>query len=191
VAELQPKVAELFRYMDSTRAALLGDARAMNESFASIRPRTGEWSAVETLAHLALVESNVTQLVTKTIARAREHGVGPDTSHASFMSSLDEWRVAEPLTKLTAPSRIAPEEPESVRASIESLERSRAELKNIILRNTDIDLHAVKRAHPVLGELDMYQWALFVAQHEERHRKQMGRALAQVTERAAECAPIV
>lgn len=191
MAELESKVAELFQYMDSTRAALLDDARTMNASFASIRPRAGEWSAVETLAHLALVESNITQLVTKTIARAREQGIGPDTSHASFMSSLDEWRVAEPLTKLAAPSRISPDEPGSVRASIESLERSRAELKSIILRNTDIDLHAVKRPHPILGELDMYQWALFVAQHEERHRKQMERALAQVTERAAECAPIV
>jgi hypothetical protein len=37
----------------------------------------------------------------------------------------------------------------------------------------------------------MYQWALFVAQHEERHRRQMERTLADVTERAAECAPIV
>jgi hypothetical protein len=61
----------------------------------------------------------------------------------------------------------------------------------VIVENADVDLSAIKRPHPVLHDLDMYQWALFVAQHEERHRRQMERTLAQVTELAAECAPIV
>ena len=64
-------------------------------------------------------------------------------------------------------------------------------MKQIILDNADIDLSAIKRPHPVLQDIDMYQWALFVPQHEERHRKQMERTIAEVTERAAECAPIV
>lgn len=189
--ELRPKVAELFAYLDSTREALLAEARGMNESFASIRPTDAEWSAAEILAHLVRVESAATGLMTRTIAAAREEGLQPDVSTDSFMSSLDQWRVAEPVTKLTAPSRISPHSGHPVRESIESLERSREELKRIIVENGDIDLHAVKWAHPVLGEIDMYQWALFVAQHEERHRKQMARTIAHVTELAAETAPIV
>ena len=188
---MRRKIAELFEYMDATRASLLACARDMNESFAMIPPREGEWSAAQNLAHLALVESGVTAFMEKTIAAARVEGTGPDRSEDSFISSLDDWRVAEPLTKRTSPSRVAPDADKSVRESIESLVGTRARLKSIILENSDLDLHSIRREHPAVGVIDMYQWALFVAQHEERHRKQMERALAEVTERAAECAPIV
>jgi hypothetical protein len=191
MTEIRRKIAELFEYLDSTRASLLDCARDMNQSFAVIRPRDGEWSAAENLAHLALVEATVAILMEKTIAAAREQGIGPDTSDQSFMSSLDKWRVAEPRTKLEAPARIVPDPGKAVSESIAALEQSRARLKSIILQNAHLDLASIKRPHPVVGELDMYQWGLFVAQHEERHRKQMERALAAVTERAAECAPIV
>ena len=189
--EMRPKVVELFNYMDATRASLVECARSMSQSFASIRPRSGEWSAAENLSHLALVEFNVVGLMGKMIAAAREQETAPDMSEHSFMNSLDKWRIPEPVTKLTAPDRIAPDAKKTVEESLESLSRTRAQLKTLIADNTDIDLHAVKRAHPAIGEIDMYQWGLFVAQHEERHRKQMERALAEVTERAAECAPIV
>lgn len=191
MTEMRRKIAELFEYMDATRASLLACARDMNESFAMIPPREGEWSAAQNLAHLALVESGVTAFMEKTIAAARVEGTGPDRSEDSFISSLDDWRVAEPLTKRTSPSRVAPDADKSVRESIESLVGTRARLKSIILENSDLDLHSIRREHPAVGVIDMYQWALFVAQHEERHRKQMERALAEVTERAAECAPIV
>jgi hypothetical protein len=191
MTEMRRKIAELFEYMDATRASLLACARDMNQSFAVIRPRAGEWSAAENLAHLALVESNVTRMMEKTIAAAREQGVGPDRSEKSFINSLDKWRVPDAVPKLIAPSRIVPDTAKTVRDSIESLEQTRARLKSIILENSDMDLASIKRPHPVLGEIDMYQWGLFVPQHEERHRKQMERALAEVTERAAECAPIV
>ena len=191
MTEMRGKISELFEYMDETRASLLDCAREMNESFAMIPPREGEWSAAQNLAHLALVESNVAMMMEKIIGAAREQGAGPDQSEESFIKSLDKWRVPDPVSKLISPSRIAPDAGKRVRDSIESLEQTRARLKSIILENSDIDLASIKRPHPVLGEIDMYQWVLFVAQHEERHRKQMERALAEVTERAAECAPIV
>ena len=191
MTEMRRKIAELFEYMDATRESLLACARDMNQSFAMIRPRDGEWSAAENLAHLALVESNVAMLMEKTIGAACEKGIGPDTSEESFMNSIDRWRVHDPITRISAPPRIIPDADKTVAESVASLEQSREKLKKVILENSGLDLRAITRPHPVLGELDMYQWALFVAQHEERHRKQMERALAEVTERAAECAPIV
>ena len=79
------KLEELLTYLDSTRAELVACAREMNPSFAQIRPRDGVWSVAENLAHLALVEGNVVNLMTKTIAEARAAGIGPDQSDASFM----------------------------------------------------------------------------------------------------------
>lgn len=185
------KLAELLAYMDSTRAALVALARDMNSTFARIRPRKDVWSAADNLAHLALVEQFVVDMIGKSIAKARVEGIGPDESDESFIRSLDRWRVPEPLMKVIAPDRITPDNSKSVEESLSSLEESRKQLRAVLLDNSDIDLSAIKRAHPLLKELDMYQWALFVAQHEDRHRKQMERSIAEVTERAAECAPIV
>ena len=191
MAELCPKVIELFEYMDTTRAALFQLARSMNPSFAKIRPKSGAWSAAEILAHLALVEQSVVRVMTKSVGEARASSIGPDTSDESIIRSLDRFRVPETLTKLTAPDRIIPDASKEVEESIASLEASRAQLKQLVADNSDIDLTAIVFPHPALKELNMYQWALFAAQHEERHRRQMERTLDEVTERAAECAPIV
>ena len=191
MSEIKPKLAELIAYMDSTRRDLVEYARTMNGSLAMVRPREDVWSAGENLAHLALVEESVTNLMTRSIAAARTEGIGPDTSHDSFMDSLDRWRVPEPLMKVVAPARITPDATKTVDESLSALEVSRARLKSLLMDNADVDLGSIRRPHPLLKELDMFQWALFVAQHEERHRRQMERALALVTERAAECAPIV
>jgi len=37
-----------------------------------------------------------------------------------------------------------------------------------------------KHTHPVLGELDLYQWLIFVGQHEGRHKKQIDRTLKSI-----------
>jgi hypothetical protein len=185
------KLQELLAYMDSTRTALVECARDMNPSFAQIRPRDEVWSASDNLAHLALVEGNVVNLMTKSITEARAEGIGPDMSEGSFMHTLDRWRLPEPEMKVIAPTRITPDSSKTVDESLASLEQSRQHLRAILIENSDVDLTSIKRPHPLLRDLDMYQWALFVAQHEERHRRQMERTLAEVTERAAECAPIV
>jgi hypothetical protein len=190
-SRIPAKLKELFSYMDETRAALVACARNMNPSFARIRPRDDVWSAADNLAHLALVEQFVVEMIGKSIEKARAEGVGPDQSDESFMNSLDRWRVPDPLMKVIAPARITPDNSKSVEESLRSLELSRERLRDVLRENAEIDLGAVKRPHPLLRDLDMYQWALFVAQHEDRHRKQMERALAETTERAAECAPIV
>ena len=189
--EMKQKVAELFTYMDSTRKALLDCAKNMNPSFARIRPHEGVWSAAENLAHLALVEHFVADMVTASIAKAREDGVPPDQSEESFMNTLDRFRVPEAVVRITARPSITPDPSKSVEESVAALERSRERLKKALIEGADVDLAAIKRPHPALHDLDMYQWALFTAQHEERHRRQMERTLDEVTELAAECAPIV
>jgi hypothetical protein len=39
--------------------------------------------------------------------------------------------------------------------------------------NRDRDLSLYRAPHPLLGNLNLYKWHLFVAYHEERHRKQI------------------
>jgi hypothetical protein len=192
MGELKPKLTELFQYMDRTRAALEATVADMNTAFAEIKPRDGSWSAAQILAHLAIVETRVLKMVRNSIDAARAEGsVGMDSSDARIVGTLDHFQVTDAVVKRTAPTTITPDGPRPVDESLASLEASRVELKEILTANADIDLHSIKRPHPLFRELDMYQWALFAAEHEERHRKQIERTLAEVTELAAESAPIV
>ena len=108
--EISPRLAELLAYMDETRRRLLETAMHVNPSFASIRPRSGAWSAEENLAHLAKVEGSVANLIERSVEWARSHGVAPETSGGeSVLSSLDEFGMAEGKTTLAAPETVAPE----------------------------------------------------------------------------------
>jgi hypothetical protein len=75
--------------------------------------------------------------------------------------------------------------------AIAALEGSRRALHDALRDADGMNLGALKRQHPVFGELTLYQWALFVGQHEERHTRQIQRTLRDVTESAAESAPIL
>ncbi len=189
--ELKRKLSELLAYMDQTRSALRATAGDINPSFATVRPRSGDWSAAEVVAHLAIVEDGVGRLITKCVRKAREDGIGPDMSDESILSSLDRYRIVENEVRLKAPSTTTPEGVQSVEQSLAALEQSRAKLRDALIGAADVDLSSIKRPHPVLGDIDLYQWSLFVAQHEERHRRQIERTINEVTELAAECAPIV
>lgn len=191
MAEKRGPVDELVEYMDATRLALNTTARAIDPAFAGMRARDGSWSASEVVAHLALVEQGVARLVERAIEKARAEGIGAAISSESVMASLDSHRVADAVTRLDAPEKMIPPGDASLDESLDALERSRLTLRNSITGAADIDLSAIFRTHQRLGELNVLQWALFVAQHEERHRRQIERTLDEVAELAAESAPIV
>lgn len=191
MAEKRGPVDELVDYMDATRAALVATARAIDPAFAGMRARDGSWSASEVVAHLALVEQGVARLVERAIEKARAEGIGTATAGGSMMSSLDRYHVVDPANRLEAPEKMIPPGDASLNESLDALERSRVTLRNAITSGADIDLSAIYRTHQRLGELNVLQWALFVAQHEERHRRQIERTLDEVAELAAESAPIV
>lgn len=99
--------------------------------------------------------------------------------------------MIESETRRIAPEIVAPGDDIPIEVSLEALIQARTRLRAALSGSNDIDLSLVKRSHQAIGELDMYQWALFVAQHEERHRRQIDRIMEEVTGRAAESAPIV
>ena len=188
---MRQRLAELIDYMDATRARLLETARGVSPSMAGIKPRGDSWSAEDNMAHLAVVETGVARLVAKSVEWAKANGIGPDTSDDSIMSSLDEFGLVEAKFRRESPSSVAPPPAKPIEESIAELEASRVRLKDALMSGEGIDLSQVKRPHPALGDIDMHQWALFVAQHEERHRRQIEKTLDEVTEICAESAPIV
>ena len=188
---MNKRLDEVLAYMDNTRAALLDTAGQVNSTFASMRPQPGAWSVSEILAHLSMVEASVGKLVEKSVEWGKTHDIGPETSEESVLDSLNSFGMELGEAKIDAPATVIPSAERTAEESIASLRESRERIRNALLSGADLDLSRITRPHRVLGEINIYQWALFVAQHEERHRRQIERTMGQVTERAAECAPMV
>jgi uncharacterized damage-inducible protein DinB len=188
---MQQRLAELLSYMDSTRERLLATVRDLNHSFAGVRCHGDCWSAEETLAHLAIVEERIARLVEEGVEWAKANDIGPEKSDESVLSSLDQFSLTEAIEKRKAQAAITPQEGKSVEESVAALIAWRARLKAALLAGQGFDLDQVRKPHPLTGSMSMHQWALFAAQHEERHRKQIEKTMDEVTELAAESAPIV
>jgi hypothetical protein len=188
---VQKRLAEILDYLEVARGRLLEAAQGVNPSFAEIRPRRGSWSVAEILMHLAMTEGLTARIISRSVSVGREQGVGPETSEESLLSSLDEFSVAESDKPLTTPERAIPPRDATMEQALEALDASRRALREALRDADGMDLGALTRQHPTLGELNIYQWALFIGQHEERHTLQIQRTLGDVTKSAAESAPIL
>lgn len=188
---MRQRLAEISTYMDSTREALLDTVGDAGSAFASVRPTPDSWSVAQILAHLALVEAGIARLVSSSVQWARANGIGAETADDSILDCLDQFAIVTPAQKRKAPAVVDVGEEANIDDALKSLQTSRQIMHQALADADGLDLGSVVRPHPGLGDLNLYQWVLFVAQHEERHRRQIEQTLRDVSSRAAECAPIV
>jgi len=162
--------------LEKSRAALLTTAEQVPEAQFHARPSEEAWSVSEILHHLVLVENRIVDRVGPAIAGARAQGAGPEpadpTPHVRSLDHFQIERVIQPIQSRTIP------EPGHERAElVAGLQESRKRLLSAMKSAEGIDLSGLTAPHPALGELNLYQWLIFVARHEERHRTQIERAV--------------
>lgn len=186
---MHKRLAEVIASLDASHKRLLESVADVHPSFAEIRPRDGTWTVAEILMHLALVDAGVAKLVARSVLWGEEKGVGPGTSDESILSSVDDFAIVE-RAAFTAPQNVLPPHDSRMDEAMRLLTDSRRALKEAYLGGDGMDLSVIKRPHPVFGELNLYQWGLFVGKHEERHTRQIERTLRDLQESAAESAPM-
>jgi hypothetical protein len=175
---MHARIAELMDHLDRTRAALLATVESVPESRRNVSPGSGGWSPAQVLDHLAVVEAGSVRLMAKRIARAREGGLGPDPKTSSVLGALDGQGVASREQRWQAPEIVLPRDGATAASALASLRESRAALLELLRDADGLDLSAVRAMHTRLGDIDMYQWALFIGQHEARHTSQIGEMAA-------------
>jgi uncharacterized damage-inducible protein DinB len=169
---MHPRLAEIVRYADERRADLETAAGRLPYERWSEHPAADSWSVAQVFDHLRLSESGIARLLAKRIARAKEAGLGPERSDESMMQSLDWFPVIDGPDR-TAPEIVMPR-PEACAPEVhEALRRSRAELHAALRSGEGLALGEVTATHPGLGVINVYQWVLFVGQHEARHTRQV------------------
>ena len=179
---MHARLAEAMNYVEEKRNELL-------QSFAGVpgqrlcRRATPEgWSVAEILEHLRMVESGVARLITKRVGQAREAGLGEERSTDSVLPSFNQHSARLDSAVLKAPASVNPRPDIDVNEAVDGLESSREALRAAAVSANGLSLGEIKHTHPILGELDLYQWLIFVGQHEGRHKKQIERTLNSIPE---------
>jgi uncharacterized damage-inducible protein DinB len=170
---MHPRITELVDYVDAQRAALLDAASALPSDRWTERPAPDRWSVAQVLEHLHLVEHSCARVIAKRAAEARAAGHPAETATDSKLGALDSSDLRDRSVRREVPERVAPTGTLSGEAARSALERSRAELHEAIGAADGLALESVRYTHARLGELDLYQWMLFVGHHEARHTAQV------------------
>ena len=174
------RITELVEYADAARAALLEVAATIPAERFAERPRPERWSAAELLEHLARVESGCARVIAKRAAGARQSGIAAEVDESSMLGALDGRHVTDRSRTLVAPEIVAPAGGFTREAALDALATSRADFMRAVSDADGLALGEIRHTHVVLGELDLYQWILFVGQHERRHLPQLEEIAAQL-----------
>jgi hypothetical protein len=168
-------MAELVTYLARSRESLLASVEGRTDEELARRPESDRWSPLEILEHLSVVERGLAARLASSVEQAR--AFGPDHSTDSVLHSLDAFSLTTATRRFQAPPRLNPRGGLTLVGAVAALRDSRARLLGAVEALDGLAIEGITFAHPALGEFNLYQWILFVGQHEERHTKQIRRAL--------------
>jgi hypothetical protein len=177
---MHPRLAELVIYADLQRKALLAAVSLIPEPLRDRRLHAECWSVAEVLEHLHRVETGITRLLTRGIERAKAAGAAPEHEVTSVLGSLDSFGLTQRFSRVNAPEPVMPRGELTAVQAVAALEESRRGLLAAVALGDGLALGAISYPHALIGMLNLYQWILFVGQHEARHVKQiqeLGRGL--------------
>lgn len=179
---MHARLAETMTYVEEKRRELLQSFQGVSGDRLCRRATPDGWSVAEILDHLRMVESGIARIITKRVGQAKEAGIGEETSTESVMSSFDRYSAALETMVLKSPETVKPRPDIDINEALEGLESSREALRGAAVLASGVPLGEIKHSHVILGELDLYQWLIFLGQHEGRHRKQIERTLKSIPE---------
>ena len=177
---MHPRIEEVLSYLDTERTALRDAVELVTPELRDQSPGANRWSIAQVLQHLVMIEKRIGGGMTKWIADARAGGTGPETETSSVVNSLPLQLIADRSKPRSAPEEFQPPGDADAASAWASLEQSRETLRAAILSGDGLALGQVKQPHPVLGPINLYQWALFVGSHEARHAGQIREIAAEL-----------
>ena len=159
--------------LDAERSLLREAVELVSPELRDQAPGPDRWSVAQVLQHLGIIEKRIAMGMTKWIADARAGKLGPEVETSSILNSLPLQLIADRSKQRAAPEEVRPRGDIDAASAWTALEQTRAALRAAILAGDGRALSEVVQAHPVLGPINLYQWALFVGSHEIRHTGQV------------------
>jgi len=163
----------LLLYLAASRERLLNTVNGLNKEQTRFRPARDRWSVADCVEHVTIVEKAVLKKIQAMVLSPAQPEPSAATSDDAVLSG-----VSNRSPRCTAPVEAMPGRRWT---DLEALLRQFEAARERSLRFaavTQSDLRAHFFAHPQLGELDCYQWLLFLGAHSERHARQADEVVA-------------
>jgi uncharacterized damage-inducible protein DinB len=170
---MHARITELLTYVQAQRLVLLDAVCCIPEPQRDRRIDAGTWSVAEVLEHLHRVENGIAHLLTRSLERAKAAGLAPESDVGSVLATLDTLRLTDRSRRMSAPELVMPRGELTAAQGMVALTESRQALISALREADGLALGQVTRNHPTAGPLNLYQWVLFVGQHEARHAGQL------------------
>lgn len=158
--------------LQSTRDAFVAATHALSEAQYHFKPDTGGWSIGQVVEHVALAELRLLDLVTTKLPHAPPPSAGKSRGPARF-TRLDTVVPSRTEQRIVAPEMLVPKgtwaSPEvSLAAFVEARNQTIAAAE---AAGPEALEHVLP--HRFFGELDVEEWAYFMALHSARHTAQV------------------
>lgn len=160
--------------LDKATELICSAVALFNEDTLNMLPPSG-WTAGQVLEHVLLVESWINRMLVKN-GGAAEAGRLPDKKQAMISAALvnDETRYQSPEPFLPS------EKPQNKKLLLKALLAERQKLATFISSLTPEEA-AVVYKHSQMGYLSKYEWAHFIAEHSNRHTRQLQKIAVIIT----------
>lgn len=153
------------------RNQILQAVEGMTDEKLNKKPSAEEWSPIQILDHLQLMEN--------TIAKSVSHELKKEKSEKALKKPI--VLTVSRSFKVKAPKHVVPTDEFVTLAEIkERLNASHNFLYEVYSRATPEQLKQKSMDHPVFGKVPLYQWFPFVGLHEKRHFKQLEKTLSKL-----------
>jgi len=169
---LHPRLQEIDGFLAERRVEVLTAVTSLPDA-ERVRTPPGAWSVAAILDHLRLTESSVSRLLHVTVSRLPEDGRKEETETVSVLHQFDHGLLANRDRRLTAPSIVQPQTDIPLADALAGLHASRTSLQGSMREAAGIALGNFTYPHPFFGQLDLYQWLVFLGLHESRHACQI------------------
>jgi len=167
-----PRVASLEAELGRVMSAFDAVLDALPAAMIDAAPE-GQWSPVQIVWHLSKVQHwAVGKLTAGAAALPPMSTVPPGPAPATILSLLDAFAIRDRNRRVQAPEAVRPPRGLDLDAERARWRDGRAALLEVLQR-IGPNLTNVRGDHPIFGTLTGWQWALWVAQHEERHLEQL------------------
>lgn len=154
--------------LHSSQKLFLDSLAGLSDAQWSFKPDDTTWSIAECAEHIAVSEETIFGLVGKIMAQP----VAPDKKALTPDETLIKL-VTDRSQKAQAPEFLKPTHRWPTREALVSHFRQKRAGTISYVETTKDELRSHFGPHPLLKELDAYQWILLIAAHSERHTLQI------------------
>ena len=153
---------------EKVRKEVLAAAEGLPDELLNRKPAEDEWSPMEVLEHLHLMEAYIAKNLSRQIAR--------EESEKAVKKPIQ--LTVSRMVKVDAPAPLVPTGEFITLSDMKGrLAESRVFLDSVYDATTVEVLESKSMPHPVFGKVPLIQWFPFIGLHEKRHLKQLEKTI--------------